>query len=128
MTIRPTVLIVEDVEDVREFVAEVLSHKGYHVLTASGLPEAEAVRERLRLDALALVITNLRLTRNPHAREGIDLILRWHALDSQLPFILISSDLHSNEVANLLGKAVRCLAKPFTMEVLRNTVQEALRA
>jgi DNA-binding response OmpR family regulator len=122
------VLVVEDVEDVRAFIAEVLSHQGYYVLTARSLPEAEAVRQRLGLEALALVITNLRLTRNPHAHEGVDLILHWHALDPQFPFILISSDLDSDQLAHLPVKVVRCLAKPFSTEALRTTVQAAIRA
>ena len=69
-----TVLVVEDLEEVRAVVAELLALDGYQVLTARSLAEAEAVRARLGLAALGLVITNLRLTRAPEAHEGIDLI------------------------------------------------------
>jgi DNA-binding NtrC family response regulator len=68
---RPTtVLLIEDLETLREAVAELLGLEGYQVLTASNVAEAEAVRERLGFRGLGVVITNLRLTRNPNAREG----------------------------------------------------------
>jgi hypothetical protein len=66
-----TALVVDDLADVRAVVAELLSHAGYQVLTAGSLADAEAVRARLGLAALGLVITNLRLTRTPEAREGV---------------------------------------------------------
>jgi CheY-like chemotaxis protein len=87
-----TVLVVEDLERMRAMMAELLALEGYRVLTASSLPETEAVRAQLGLAALGLVVTNLRLTRAPEAHEGIDLIRRWHAVDPTLPFLLIKGD------------------------------------
>jgi CheY-like chemotaxis protein len=123
-----TVLVVEDQEEVRAVIVELLSLHGYHVLTAGSLPEAEAVRARLGLAALGLVITNLRLTRAPEAHEGIDLILRWHAVEPSLPFILMSGDLRSPQMAKLPVKAVWYLSKPFALEVFLDIVREATRA
>jgi DNA-binding NtrC family response regulator len=101
-----TVLVVDDLEAVRAVVAELLSCDGYQVLTARSLADAEAVRARLSLAGLGLVITNLRLTRTPEAHEGIDLIRRWHAMDPSLPFILMSGNLHVPEMADLPVTAV----------------------
>jgi DNA-binding NtrC family response regulator len=123
-----TALVVDDLADVRAVVAELLSHAGYQVLTAGSLADAEAVRARLGLAALGLVITNLRLTRTPEAREGVDLILQWHALDPALPFILMSGDLHALDMAALPVKAVRYLSKPFDLDAFRDTVREATQA
>jgi DNA-binding NtrC family response regulator len=123
-----TVLVVEDLEEVRAVVAELLACDGYRVLTARSLAEAEAVRAHLGLAALGLVITNLRLTRTPEAREGIDLILQWHAVDPALPFILMSGNLHSPEMADLPVKAVWYLSKPFALETFLDTVREAIQA
>jgi DNA-binding NtrC family response regulator len=123
-----TVLVVEDLEEVRAVVAELLVLDGYQVLTARSLADAEAVRARLGLVALGLVITNLRLTRSPEAHEGIDLILRWHARDPALPFTLMSGDLRSPAMADLPVKAVWYLSKPFAMEAFRDTVREATHA
>jgi CheY-like chemotaxis protein len=122
-----TILVIDDLEEVRAVVAELLSHEGYHVLTASSIPGAEAVRERLGLEALSVVVTNLRLTRAPDAREGIDLIHRWHALHPHLPFILMSGDLPPHEAASLPAKVI-CLSKPFEIQILLNTVQEAIHS
>lgn len=122
-----TVLVVEDLPDVREVVAELLAREGYHVLTASSVPDAEAIREQLGLAALGLVITNLRLTRASEAHEGIDLICRWHAVDPSLPCILMSGNLNAPELADLPVQAVWYLSKPFAMETFRDTVREAIR-
>ncbi len=116
-----------DLETLREAVAELLHLEGYRVLTASNVAEAEAMRERLGFRALDLVITNLRLTRDPNAREGADLIQRWHAVEPRLPFILISADLPPHDTADLLLQNVWYLAKPFATEVLLKTIHEALR-
>jgi DNA-binding NtrC family response regulator len=115
-----TMLLIDDLEDVRDVLAKVLSLQGYRVLTASNVSEAEAVRERVRLAALRVAITNVRLTRNPHAREGVDLIQRWHAIAPRLPFILMSGDLWPHEVAELAADVVWCLAKAFAIEAFLN--------
>jgi DNA-binding NtrC family response regulator len=121
-----TVLVIEDLEDVRDVVLEVLRPEGYRILTASSVQEAEAVRERLGLSGLDLVITNLRLTRRPPAREGADLIRQWHAVEPGLPFILMSGNLPPDDVADLPSEVVWYLAKPFATEVFLATIREAL--
>jgi len=123
-----TVLVVEDLEEVRAVVAELLALDGYQVLTARSLADAEAVRAGLGLAALGLVITNLRLTRTPEAHEGIDLIRRWHAADPALPCILMSGNLNAPELADLPVTAVWYLSKPFAMETFRDIVREAIQA
>jgi len=120
------VLVIDDLEGVRESLAEVLRFHGYQVLAAGNVPEAEAVRDRLGLEGLELVITNLRLTRRAEDRQGADLIERWHSLAPRLPFILLSSDLRPHDVPDVPGGVVWSLAKPFTMDVFMATVQEAL--
>jgi CheY-like chemotaxis protein len=112
-----TVLVIEDLEYVRDVVADLLGLEAYRVLTASSVQEVEAVRERLGLGGLDLVITNLRLTRRPEAREGADLIQRWHAVEPRLPFILMSGDLSPHDMVDLPSERVWYLAKPFATEV-----------
>jgi DNA-binding NtrC family response regulator len=121
-----TVLVIDDLEGIRDSLAEVLRLHGYQVLTAGSVPEAEAVREHRGLGGLDVVITNLRLTRRAHAREGADLIQRWHTLAPRLPFILISADVRPDELADLPAGVVRCVAKPFTIAEVLATVQAAL--
>ena len=122
------VLIIDDLESLRDALAEILRDVGYQVVTAASVLAAEAIHEHLGPTGLDLVITNLRLTRHPHAREGADLILRWHALAPDLPFILMSGDLRPHDTADVPLKVVWYLSKPFTAEVLLNTVQEAMRS
>jgi DNA-binding NtrC family response regulator len=121
-----TVLVIDDLGGVRDSLADLLRHHGYQVLTAGSGAEAEAVRARQGLDRLDVVITNLRLTRLPHAREGADLIQRWHELAPRLPFILISADLRPHELPDLPTGMVWYVAKPFTIAEILATVQEAL--
>ena len=55
MTRQPvTVLLIENLEDVREVLSEVLSGPGYHVLTVSSVSGAKAVREAIGFSALDL--------------------------------------------------------------------------
>jgi DNA-binding NtrC family response regulator len=122
-----TVLVVDDLEDVRALLGEVLGFYGYAVLTAASVPEAEAIRQRLGLEGLDLVITDLRLTHLPHAREGYDLIERWHAATPQLPFILMGGDLRRDAMGPLPSRGVWCLSKPFETAALLTTIHQALR-
>jgi DNA-binding NtrC family response regulator len=122
-----TVLVVDDLEDVRALLGEVLGFYGYAVLTAASVPEAEAIRQRLGWGGLDLVITDLRLTHLPHAREGYDLIERWHAVTPRLPFILIGGDLRRDAMRPLPSRGVWCLSKPFETAALLTTIHQALQ-
>jgi DNA-binding NtrC family response regulator len=92
------VLVVDDLEGMRALLGEVLGLYGYEALTATGVPEAEAIRQRIGWGGLDLVITDLWLTHLPRAREGWELIQRWHAVTPQLPFILMGGDLRRDDV------------------------------
>jgi DNA-binding NtrC family response regulator len=104
---------------------EVLRSEGHRILTASSVQEAEALHKRLGLAGVDLVITNLRLTRRPQARQGAELIQRWQAVVPRLPYILMSSDLRPHERTDLPSKVVWYVAKPFSTEVFLATIQEA---
>jgi hypothetical protein len=58
-------VIIEDLEYLRDMVAELSCLEAYQVLTASSVQEADAVRDRLGFGGLDLIITNLWLTRHP---------------------------------------------------------------
>lgn len=120
-------LVVDDLECMRALLGEVLSFYGYEVLTAASVPEAEAIRQHVGRVGLDLVITDLRLTHLPHAREGYDLIQRWHDATPWLPFILMGGDLRREDVRALPSRGVWCLHKPFETAALLTTIHEALR-
>ena len=123
-----TVLVVDDLEGVRVLLGEVLGFYGYAVLSAASVPEAEAIRRRAGRGGLDLVITDLRLTHRPHAREGYDLIRRWQAVTPQLPCILVGGDLRPEDLPDLPRRGVWCLPKPFATAALLTTVAAALWA
>jgi two-component system, OmpR family, response regulator len=121
-----TILLIEDQEGIRDSLAAMLRLQGYDVLTAATEAEAEAVRQRVGLGGLALVITNIRLTRAPQAREGYALLQRWHPLAPRLPFLLISGESAYQDLPAVRAGAVRLLVKPFPLEAFLAAVREVL--
>jgi DNA-binding response OmpR family regulator len=90
--IRP-ILVVEDDAPTREFVAELLSKRGYVVITAADGAEA---RSRVAAALPELVILDLIL---PEV-SGFELLAEWrtHSRTAELPvFVLTSKDLTPNE-------------------------------
>jgi CheY-like chemotaxis protein len=118
-----TVFVVEDANNLRELLGEVLGRYGDAVLTAASVPEAEALRQGMGLGGLDLGMTDLRLTCVPQAREGYELIQRWHAVAPALPFILISGDLRPHDLRELPVEGVRCLAKSFETATLLTAIR-----
>ena len=126
MATHDTVLIVEDEVGVREILHEVLSIYSYRVNTAATVQEAEKVLQSMGVAETNLVIADINLTSAPNAQEGYALYQRWSALYPALRFILISGDPHTQELPAIRSGAVRFLAKPFEIDVLREVVREVL--
>jgi DNA-binding NtrC family response regulator len=122
-----TVLVVDDLEEMRALLGDILGFYGYVVVTAASVLDAEAIRQRLGWEGLDLVLTDLRLTLRPDARQGADLIQRWQALRPQLPCIVMGGDLRREDVRALSRRGVWCLTKPFAMAALLATIHAALR-
>jgi DNA-binding NtrC family response regulator len=120
------VLLVDDEEPVRETLAEALRIYGYRVSTAASAQEAEALKQRLGVEGIQLVITDINLTPIPQARAGYVLAQRWRALHPELPFILMSGDPNNLDLPDIRAGTLRFLLKPFRIEVLLDTVREAL--
>jgi DNA-binding NtrC family response regulator len=122
-----TVLVVDDLEDLRAMLRDVLGFYGYAVVTAASVLEAEAIRQCLGWGGLDLVMTDFRLTLRADARQGVELIQRWQAVRPQLPCIVMGGDLRREDVLALSLRRVWCLTKPFEMAALLATIQKALR-
>jgi CheY-like chemotaxis protein len=121
-----TVLIIDDEEPVRETLVEVLSISGYRTITAASVGEAEEAKERLGIEGIHLLISDIHLTPGRQIRAGYVLAQRWRTERPELPVILISGDSSNQHLPDVLAGAVRFLLKPFRMEVLLDTVREAL--
>jgi CheY-like chemotaxis protein len=65
MPTQDTVLIVEDMVEVRETLYEGLSFYGYRVITAASMQEAEEALQRLGVAEIDLVIADINLTPDP---------------------------------------------------------------
>jgi two-component system, NtrC family, nitrogen regulation response regulator NtrX len=118
----PTVLVVEDDEDTRFAMSQVLAQEGYLVLTAATGHDAIAtLREPLsRIDVVLLDV---------HLPDvnGTELCSRLRELYPDLPVVVCSGEADSEEIAELvrLG-AIRYFRKPVTVDELLSTVESAL--
>jgi DNA-binding response OmpR family regulator len=126
----PSILLVEDDEEMRRMLARVLRRDGYAVVEArngsEALEELGTVildRRRRRTGGPALLITDVRLP----GFSGLEILegLRLAALP--LPAILITAfgDAETHASAYRLG-ATYVLDKPFDVDELRAAVQLAL--
>ena len=121
-----TVLVIDDEELVRETLVEVLSFLGYRVITAASVGEAEEAKQRLGVEGIQLVITDIHLTPGGHVRAGYALAQRWSAQHPRLPFILMSGDPSSQDLPEVRDGSLRFLLKPFQMATFLEVVREAL--
>jgi DNA-binding NtrC family response regulator len=124
--LQAAVLIIDDEQPVRETLAEVLSIHGYRVIMASSVEEAEEIKQRVGVEAIQLVISDIHLTPVSQARAGYALAQRWRAMHPALPFILMSGDTTNQDLPDIRTGALRFLLKPFSMEALLDAVREAL--
>ena len=125
----PTILLVEDDEDMREMLAAVLRRDGYYVVEAEdgdsavdwlGIGILDGEPERLP----SLIVSDIRL---PYL-SGLEILEGAHLSAWRLPVILITGfgDDYTHERARELG-AECVLDKPFSMQVLRAAIRSALR-
>lgn len=120
MSVAPTkVLIVDDDEESRDLLCEVLGANGYSV---GAVEDGRAARETLRRDdAYRIVIADLRMPEE----TGLDLLRSLRQQKSKLDIILMSSFISGTErkVAEELG-AHALLEKPFRLSDLLQVVAE----
>lgn len=116
---RSTVLVVDDDDDVREVIAEVLTEVSLDVLQADRAAAAWALIEaHPELDVL---VTDLMMP----GESGTSLARRVRSVRPTLPVVLISA--HLDERLETEG-VVAVLAKPFTRHELLGVIGEALTA
>jgi len=121
MTDHGTLLIVEDDEDMRHFLEEELSDRGYRVIGAARGPEALL---RLAGGAVDAVITDLKMPE----MQGDQLLAELRARDHDLPVVMITAfGSIDSAVDAIKAGAYHYLAKPFRIEQLLATVENALR-
>jgi DNA-binding NtrC family response regulator len=118
----PTVLVVDDEEDLREAMRRMLERRGFATLTAAGQAEAEAVC-RDHGGTIDLLLTDLTL---PGASGG-DLARVATSMRPDLRVLYVSG--LPKEVAvgrGLVAKEAALVQKPFTSDRLAEAVRRVL--
>jgi UDP-3-O-[3-hydroxymyristoyl] N-acetylglucosamine deacetylase len=119
-TIRKTILIVDDEDDVRESVREVLSDEGYHVVDTA---DSTRVRELIEREKPGLVLLDIWMPQI----DGIELLKEIKSQDPAINVVMISGhgNIHTAVTATKFG-AFDFLEKPLSLDGLLLTVQRAL--
>lgn len=116
------ILIVEDQQEMRELLCDVLSEKGYVVATAG---DGEKALVTLGQQSFDLIISDIRMP----SMDGITLLERVKVKGGPSPFvILITAFGDINDTVRLIDRgAYDYLIKPFKTEQLLITVKRAER-
>lgn len=122
------ILLVEDDQELRRFLAERLRKSGFFVLEVqNGYGMEDFIRKDLASDAginFDLVITDIRMP----GTNGLQILSAFHSYDPKLPVILITAfgNPETHAEARLRG-AVAVLDKPFSLSELLNLIRSVLR-
>ena len=118
------ILIAEDEESIRSLVARALRQDGHEVTTANDGAEALEVLVR-RKGAFELLLTDIRMP----VMDGIALALAAGREHPDLGILLMTGYADQRERAAGLDALIHdVIAKPFSLGLIRNAVNEALVA
>jgi len=118
-----TVLVVEDEDNVRNLVRQVLEAQGYTVLEASGAREALYMYEN-HSGSLDLLLTDIVLS----GKSGRELAKELRELSPGLRVVFMSGYTDDEVVRGGIGTPKSLfLAKPFSHDQLTHTVRAALK-
>ena len=119
---RPSILVVDDEDDIRILNAEVLTHYGYQVDTAV---DGAIAWELLNAKAYDLLITDHNMPRI----SGVELLQKLHVAQMELPVIMITGFYPGQEFTRRPWlQTAGLLLKPYTVADLLNVVGMVLRA
>lgn len=115
-----TVLIVDDDDDVRQLIKDILEEEGYDVLVARHGGDALA-QLRTKKPAPCVILLDLMMP----VMDGWEFLAEQHTDASlkAIPIVLFSADRSMNERAAALG-AAGVLSKPVHLEDLLRVVEE----
>ena len=117
-----TILLVDDEEDVRELMRDILESDGYHVIDV-GDPEAALFRVEQGTESIHLILTDVKMPR----MSGPALVERIAASRPGVKALYVSG--YSAEALGrqgVLDTGVALVEKPFTVESLLAKIREVL--
>lgn len=112
---KPTILVVEDSEPVRQMMARALLRGGYDVLAADSGAAALKLLD-VHGDRISAIVTDVHLQGD---MTGTELALRMGERWSRIPILYTSGD-------DLRGRLQHFLPKPFEMQHLLTRVSELI--
>lgn len=110
------VLLVEDEQAVREFLATALERSGFQVQPAGSGAEALEIFASRGFD---LVLTDVVMPR----MTGVDMVNRLRATNPEIPVLFMSGYSHETRIEALPG---RFIPKPFTIDALIDEMRAAI--
>jgi UDP-3-O-[3-hydroxymyristoyl] N-acetylglucosamine deacetylase len=118
--IRKTILVVDDEDNVRESVREVLSDEGYHVIDTA---DSTRVRGLIEREKPGLVLLDIWMPQI----DGIELLKEIKSQAPEINVVMISGhgNIHTAVTATKFG-AFDFIEKPLSLDGLLLTVQRAL--
>ena len=123
----PTVMVVDDVDVMRDVLARLLTRSGYQTLTAGSGHEALDVLEHTREPGHKppdLILLDVKM---PDI-DGLDLLERLHADDrwKNVPVIMLTavSDTHSVHRAEQLGAKAYLVKAAFSVQEMMSCVKQ----
>ena len=119
---KETILVVDDTDDVRRMICQILLQHGYHVLEATNGQEALELCSSYG-NPIHLVLTDVVM---PHMNGG-ELAEHVRRMNPRLPMIFMSGYADDALVRHMARLAV-FLAKPFTSVALTRKIREVLDA
>jgi CheY-like chemotaxis protein/anti-sigma regulatory factor (Ser/Thr protein kinase) len=112
------ILVVDDEEDVRETLSEMIKGLGYQVLIAEGGKEA---LEKIRTEKVDLIITDLAMPK----MNGLELIVRSKQNNPNIPIAVISAfGSAENTTYALTRGAFSFIAKPFKLSQIKELIRK----
>jgi len=119
---QPTVLIVEDDENIRDAMTRLLVAEGYLVLTAASAHDALGMLQA-PLSKIDVVLLDVHLPDG----NGASLCARLREQDATVPIVVCTGEAEPEEAAELLKLGIhRYFRKPVSADELLATVESAL--
>jgi CheY-like chemotaxis protein len=118
----PTVLLVEDDDDNRELMGEVLVGAGYDVLTASSGSEAVRILNGRSID---VVVTDVGMP----GMGGLEVARAAKSVKRDIPVVIVTGWAERDDIAAAKGRDVdTVLIKPVDPDALASAVDDAVQA
>ena len=122
MSSTSTILVVDDEEDIRELIADILQDEGYSTRLAANATEC---MDQIDAELPALMILDIWL-KDSHM-DGIDILTKVKKTHPEVPIVIISG--HGNieiAVAAIKQGAYDFIEKPFNIDQLLVVIRRAM--